>query len=406
MAKRNSKNRLERWEVALVKAMLATRKYNDQDILAYFTRPSRSINHARVSEIRNERKHKAVKPASDDELARFLSDWPQIDPETGLNLFGDELLLKAREAMLVAVQSYNNPRTYFKSELFIVTAIISWTYLLHYYFKQSGIDYRYYRTVNGRREIAKTKYGADKYWDISECLSQDACPLDDGTERNLQFLIKLRNEIEHQMTSRLDQTISAKLQACCLNFNRTLKSLFGDEYGLESELSFALQFSSLGREQTSQLLQEIHLPEHISAMQTAFEEQLTDNEIRDPTYSYRVAFVERSVNSKGKADNVVEFVKSDSDEGRKINRVLLKETEKKKFKPADIVALMRVDGFYKFRIHDHTQLWKDLDAMNPNAGFGVWLRPKDWWWYDNWVDRVRAHCQEHKDRYCPGNVLA
>ncbi|MNY25379.1 hypothetical protein D3C86_1591560 [compost metagenome] len=35
-------NKLERWEIALIKAMVADGRWpNDQDILAYFTRPSR-----------------------------------------------------------------------------------------------------------------------------------------------------------------------------------------------------------------------------------------------------------------------------------------------------------------------------------------------------------------------------
>jgi hypothetical protein len=45
-------NTLEKWEVAIVKAML-TQKYVPQDIQAYFSRPTRSINHARISEIRD-----------------------------------------------------------------------------------------------------------------------------------------------------------------------------------------------------------------------------------------------------------------------------------------------------------------------------------------------------------------
>lgn len=399
MAKANSKNRLDRWEVTLVKAMLAGKKYNDQDILAYFTRPTRSINHARIAEIRNEKKHKAVKPASEAELTQFLKNWPLIDPNTGLHLFGDELLIKAREAMLLAVQSYNNPRTYFKSEVFIVVSMIAWTYLLHSYFKSKGIDYRYYKEAAGKSELVRTKFSAEKYWDLTHCLAQGECPLQEGTKRNLEFLIEIRHEIEHQMTRRLDQTISAKLQACCLNFNREIKALFGDRYGLEDELSFALQFSSMASEQRNQLLQEIDLPAHIVAMQTSFEEALTDEQIKDPSYSYRVAFVQRSVNSKGKADEVIEFVKADSAEGQEINRVLLKETEKKKFKPIDIIRLMQQEGYVRFRQHDHTQLWKGLNAMQPLSGFGVWLRPKDWWWYENWIERVRAHCEEHKERY-------
>ena len=38
MPKRRRGDTLERWEVALVKAMLARGGINDQDILAYFTR--------------------------------------------------------------------------------------------------------------------------------------------------------------------------------------------------------------------------------------------------------------------------------------------------------------------------------------------------------------------------------
>ena len=54
-----------------------------------------------------------------------------------------ELLIKSREAMLAAVQIYNNPQITFKSEIFISMAIISWTYLMHTYYANKGIDYRY-----------------------------------------------------------------------------------------------------------------------------------------------------------------------------------------------------------------------------------------------------------------------
>ena len=58
MAVRKRGNRLERWEVALIKAMLIKAGSNDQDILAYFTRPTRSIYLRAIGEIRTETKHK------------------------------------------------------------------------------------------------------------------------------------------------------------------------------------------------------------------------------------------------------------------------------------------------------------------------------------------------------------
>ena len=42
----------------------------------------------------------------------------------------NELLTKSREAMLCAVQIFNNPNVVFKSESFIVLSTIAWTYLL------------------------------------------------------------------------------------------------------------------------------------------------------------------------------------------------------------------------------------------------------------------------------------
>ena len=131
MARSKMGNKLERWEIALVKAMLARGGYNDQDILAYFTRPIRSINHRVISEIRTGKKHKTLSSASTEQLDEFLNTWPNVDLETGLNLHGDELLVKAREAMIAAVHIFNGAGLTFRAELFIVTVIIAWTYLLH-----------------------------------------------------------------------------------------------------------------------------------------------------------------------------------------------------------------------------------------------------------------------------------
>jgi hypothetical protein len=51
-----------------------------------------------------------------------------------------------------------------------------------------------------------------------------------------------------------------------------------------------------------------------------------------------------------------------------------------------------------FTMHDHTNLWKSLDAKNPAKGFGVMVQ-KTWYWYDSWVEQVKKHCQEHARKY-------
>ncbi len=402
MVKRNRKNKLESWEVALVKAMLAKGKFgNDQDILAYFTRPSRSINHARIAEIRRGKRHANIKAATDKNLERFIESWPQVDSETGLHLFGDELLIKAREAMLVAVQSYNNPKTHFRSEVFIVAAIIAWTYLLHAYYKAKVIDYRHKVKRKGKVEVQKTKNGAERYWELAQCLKSSKCPIkDEGTKRNLEFLINIRHEIEHRMTTSIDVALSAKLQACCLNFNRTLKSLFGDHYGLDEDLSFALQFSSISAGQKKALIEGGgDLPAHINAVRASFEDGLSEEQYNDPNYAYRVLFVPKIVNKKAQADEVVEFVKADSDEAATLNEVYLKEVDKPKYRPGMIVEKMHKEGFPKFNMHNHTLLWQTLEAKKPGKGYGVETESDGWRWYDRWVDAVRQHCKENREKY-------
>jgi hypothetical protein len=38
-----------------------------------------------------------------------LANWPEVDVEKGIRLRGDELLIKAREAMIAAVHIFNAP---------------------------------------------------------------------------------------------------------------------------------------------------------------------------------------------------------------------------------------------------------------------------------------------------------
>ena len=249
--------------------------------------------------------------------------------------------------MLSAVQSYNNPRTYFRSEVFIVTAIIAWTYLLHAYFRQQNVDYRHkVRRKDRAVDVQKTKKGEDRYWELAKCLRVRQCPIDKGgTKRNLEFLIEIRHEIEHRMTTRIDDALSAKLHACCLNVNRTLKKLFGDRYGLDKELSFALQFAGITMDQKKDLFASKALPPHIEAVRASFEDGLTEEQYNDKNYAYRVLYVPKIVNKKTQADEVIEFVRADSDEAAELNKIYLKEVDKPRYRPGLVVEKMNAEGF-------------------------------------------------------------
>lgn len=312
-----------------------------------------------------------------------------------------ELIKKSRESALSAVQIFNNPNISFKSESFIVLVTIAWTYLLHAYYRSHGIEYRYFKWHGKVRRFDKTKYGADKHWELERCINCNESPLDASTSNNLRFIIGLRHEIEHQMTSRIDDTLSARFQACVLNYNQYVKAFFGNDYGIEKHLAFSLQFSTIDTEQKDLLEDHPGLPANIKGYISNFDESLTDGEYADPRYAYRILFVPKTANRKGQADRVIEFVPSDSDMAEAINKeyALIKETEKKKYLPSQIVAIMQKEGFDKFSIYHHTQLWKNLDAKNKGKGYGYNVAGKQWLWYGRWVEEVRKHCKDNHDAY-------
>lgn len=90
--------------------------------------------------------------------------------------------------MLSAVQIFNNPNIQFKSESFIVLAVIAWTYLLHAYYRNSKIEYRYFDQGEKRKSFHTTKNGAYKYWELERCLNDNESPVDNVVASNLRFL--------------------------------------------------------------------------------------------------------------------------------------------------------------------------------------------------------------------------
>jgi len=397
--KRRRGNSLEPWEVAVVKAMLEKRNRTDQDILAYFTRPTRSVNHRLIGQIRTGTVHKATETATDEELAEFLATWPDIDAQTGLSIRGDELLIKAREAMIAAVHTFNGAGLHFRAELFIVTAIIAWTYLHHAFFRREGVDYRYFKTVNGVKQVVTTESGAEKFWELSHCLKHGKCPLKKGMKDNIEFLIDLRNEIEHRSTSRIDDAVSTHLQACCVNFNEVIKEMFGAQYGLERRLPIALQFMTFSSDQRAVLKRARSLPRNIETMMDAFTQRLTLQEQNDPNFAYRVNFAPVLANKPGGADEVVEFRKGSPDDADSKSIAYLKDVDKRKYRPGQIVKMMKGEGYADFETKHHTRLWQDLNARDVTLGYGIPLFDGYWGWYEKWVDRVREHCKEHAELY-------
>jgi hypothetical protein len=275
--------------------------------------------------------------------------------------------------------------------LFVVTAIVAWTYLLHAYFKREGVTYVY--------KGSKTPEGQVRYWDLSQCLDTGKCPLPNGVKTNLRFLIGLRNEIEHQSTSRIDDAVGAELQSCCLNFNDALRTLFGHQFSLEKRLPIALQFVSFGLDQRTALKKASTLPTHVSSFISAFEHDLTEEQVKDPAFRLKVAFVPIAAKKAAGADQAVVVVSPGSELAEQVE-VVFKEVNRTRHIRQDILDKVAAAGFPKFGSGAHTKLMNALDAKNPAKGYGcVGDYKAHWVWFDKWLETVLEHCKANPEKY-------
>ena len=301
-----------------------------------------------------------------------------------------DLIMKSREAMLSAVQIYNNPLISFKTESFIVLSLIAWTYLLHAHYRVNKIDYRYFTKNSRRKKYTRNPDGSIKYWDLRECISQSDCPLDKDTKNNLNFLIGLRNQIEHRKASGLDSYLSARYQACALNLNFYLKKLHGDKYGLDNNLALSLQFSELDHSQSKIIKdKEGFIPQNVISYVADFDSKLSEDEAKSDRFAYRLLFAKVLAKRKGQADRVIEFIDPKSDLARNITKEywIKEETEKQKFTATLVIQKIKDAGFKNFGMYQHTQFWKQNDGKNTSKGFGAMV-VKTWYWYQNWIDYI------------------
>lgn len=309
-----------------------------------------------------------------------------------------DLILKAREALLSAVQIYNNPLISFKTESFIVLSLIAWTYLLHAHYRTKGVDYRYYTKVGRRKRYDKNSDGSIKYWDLKECISRADSPLDKDTSNNLIFLIGLRNQIEHRKANGLDSYLSARYQACALNFNFYLKKLHAEKYGLDKNLALSLQFAELDYSQSKTIKdKEGLIPQNVISYVADFDNKLSEAEIKSDRFAYRLLFAKVLAKRKGQADRVIEFIDPKSKLATSISKEywIKEETEKQKFTATLVIQKVKAAGFQNFGMHQHTLFWQKHAGKNPDKGFGATV-VKTWYWYQNWVDYVISELNKVK----------
>ena len=377
MAKKLSQTALTPIEKSVVKALLND-GWRNQDVQALInTGRITSINFGRISGVKADG---ALVPATKQQVEAFQYKKLHFDHVTGLCSIDNERLIRAREAMILAVELFNTPRIAFKTGVFSMLTNVAWTYLLHEFYESKGVP-----IVNQQGYSLL----------LSQMLDRLDCPLSKGCKQNLAALMEIRNVVEHRTIGPFDLKWLPLFQATCLNFEKTLTELFGQRLTLGRELGFSLQFAKLTTEQIA-TLQSFELPQHIEALDASLATKLGEGDTENLEYQFKVVY---TLSNASKANAHFQFVQPGSAEGKEIQNVLIKfkpVDDIWPLKPGDVVKRVTEVSGRNFTHDKHMRAWKKYKARpktkatNPNATnkeFCVYHPPyKSYTYSQAWVD--------------------
>jgi hypothetical protein len=207
-----------------------------------------------------------------------------------------ELLTKAQESALLAVELYNKPAVKFKTGAFISLMIIAWTSIFLAYFLKNRIK-PYFK--KGKRfeviieKIGNKKIKEYKWWDLSKCVKEYFRGNNPPERKNLEFFIPLRNMIEHRNLPELDNSVFGECQALINNFDEFIEKEFGRKFLISQNLTHSLQFASFDKnilEYKRNDLDKKNLKELVKFIK-AYRSSLSSSIFQSDKYSYKVVLI-------------------------------------------------------------------------------------------------------------------
>lgn len=284
--------------------------------------------------------------------------------------FKRQLLKKAKDSVLLAIEIYNKPNTEFRSGGYIILMMIAWSALLHAIFLKNNNNC-FERAKNNRIIYV---YGEPKVLPLADLTTKYFPRTNDPIRLNLELFIPLRDKLEHRSYPQLDDEIFGECQALLMNFEEVYSSEFPTSPPLRQNLLYALQFSRMNP------------PEELAALKSKFGKDymklvtfVRDYRSRIPEevwssqkFSVRLYLVPKVSNNRHSDDIAVEFVKYDPTKPEEMERtkqlgVIIKEKTVEKLipsqeiyrlKPKVIVDLVSNAIGRPFKIWMHTNAWK------------------------------------------------
>ena len=288
-----------------------------------------------------------------------------------LSLLTKSNLEKCQAAAIAAVDFYNRPGPRFRTALYVVLIVMAWQAFFHaFYYKQNQKPWYKLRTSRHRKGVRYEKVdGEPKHWDLSKCLTEYYRDKQPPERKNLEFLLGLRNKIEHRNIPHLDSTLFGECQAALMNLEDYLVREFGNQYGLEESLSLSLQFSRIKPPEKVRAIGALAgnattVMEYIER----FRGRLNDQVLNHHGYSYRVFLVPKTANRENSADAAIEFIhinEADEEQKARLERmnVLIRDrhvpiANLDKKKPTEVVDTVSAALPFIFKMHHHTAAWR------------------------------------------------
>lgn len=319
-------------EKSLVKGLLQ-QGYIPQDIVHIVNQGRKqTTNLGRISEIS---KNSEITAATEEDVKKYLKIQSSYDPKTLLNPYKDCRLVRAREAMMAAVELFNNPNMCFRIEMFCVLANIAWTYLFQEKLEQT------------KHNSSKRHNGSSK--SLNEMLKSADCPISNKAVcENINKIIEIRDKVEHVLFAGGDEKFGALFQSNCLNFDHYITEWFGENLTLSNNLSLALQFVGLQKEQVIDM--ELSTwPEEIKAIHNNIE---TNEFAENNAFKIKVYFGTEAT-SKTKSDITQLIDYRDTSDAPKI-----------------VIKKVEVDKLTKYPL-TYTEMAKKIKEKNPQITTNV-----------------------------------
>ena len=330
-------------------------------------------------------------------------------------------LEKCQAATLAAVEAYNKPGRTFRTAQFLILIVIAWVALFHGIFYRKNIKPWYKNNKNRYIRID----GDPKHWELSECLKRYYENENPPARKNLEFLIGLRNKIEHRHLPELDAALYGECQAALMNLEELLVEHFGEAYGMSENLAVSLQFSTVLPSEKKKVAKKLASEgaKSVTEYIEKFRGGLPSTVLSSMKYSYNVFLVPKLENRKSAADVSIEFVKVDEASPEELSRleklnVLIREKKipianLDLMRPGQVVAKVNERSTFKMNINSHADAWRFFKAR-PSSGakdpaackpdFCVYDEAhKDYLYTSAWVERcIDSFCDKDRVRQIIG----